>query len=123
MSNKGGSRPMGVTIIAALSVIGGAFGALAGLSALGLVGVLGGAFGVYVLPLLVVSIASIIIGVAFYQLTPWAWNAMVIVTVVNAIIGLMSFSVLSVVIDAVIAYYLFTKVVKTAFKVTVGPTF
>ena len=63
------------------------------------------------------------IGIAFYQLMPWAWNAMVLVTVVNALLGLMSYSFLSVIIDAVILYYLFTKVVKGAFKVTVGPTF
>ena len=123
MANKGSTRPMGITIIAALSVIGGAFGLLAGLPALGFVGALGGAVGAYVLPLLVVSVASIIIGIAFYQLMPWAWNAMVIITVVNALLGLMSYAFVSVVIDAVILYYLFTKIVKSAFKVTVGPTF
>lgn len=115
-----GERPLGVTIIAVLSAIGGFFGLLAALVFFGLGGIafLGG------LIILAYSLLSLALAYGFWTLKSWAWPLGVGVQalgIVQAVLqfltqGTQIFSLLvSLAIAGVILWYLFQPHVKAAF--------
>ena len=123
-------RPMGVTILAVLAIIGGVLGIIGSLVLFGLGGVastLNGGVGVQTMLLailgLVQAVLSLAFGIGALSLQPWAWTLGVIaealsivLTVVAMIItGIGANYIISLAIAAVILYYLFTPEVKRAF--------
>lgn len=123
-------RPMGVTIIAVLSAIGGVLGVLASLVLLGLGAAVGAATGLgglaFIAGLLVLlySALSLVLAYGFWTLKPWAWPLGVgvqILGVVQAVLQFMNDTsnivglVISLAIAAVILWYLFQPHVRGAF--------
>lgn len=131
-------RPLGVTILAILSAIGGVLILCVSLAALGIGGALGGFLGREVGPFagaVVGGLASIIgflsLGIAVlalafaygaWALQPWAWTLGMFVWGASLILGLLSLlnggstgEIARVVIAGAILYYLNTPEVKQAF--------
>ena len=120
------SRPMGITILAVLSAIGGVFGIIGGLGVFALFSALGGAGlgAILGLFLLATSAASLFLAYGFWTLKPWAWalgigleGLSIALTVLQLITGngAIGGSVVSIAIAGVIIYYLNTPTVKSAF--------
>ena len=128
-------RPTGVTILAILAAIGGVLSIIAGVALLGLgalagaagSGGLGGLTAIFGIIAIVLGVAEIVLAYGLWTLKPWAWTlgiglaiislALIVVqavlsgNIVNSLIG----SIISIVIWAIVLYYLFTPRVKAAF--------
>ncbi|MEO5919222.1 MAG: hypothetical protein ABIQ17_06650 [Candidatus Limnocylindrales bacterium] len=130
MAGPGTTRPQGITILAILSFIGGAFGVLGGLGALGLgaffaVTGVGGLFQILGLVALALGIAELAIGYGFWTLKPWAWKVAFMVYAVSILIEILRFLsfggygitgiVVSIAIAAVVIYYMNQANVRQAF--------
>lgn len=125
-----GDRPLGVTIIGILFILGGIFaligGALGGLalSVLG-GGILGILFGGI---LAIVGIVYIILGIGCFKGWGWVWTLAVIFAIVGIILQIVSLamtgmaaltaSIVGILIDVVILWYLFQENVKRWFGKT-----
>lgn len=132
------ARPVGVTILAILALIGGVLGLLGsfGLMALGGVVAVGGAAGmsshavgggsVMMLVggfMLLQSILSLAFGVGALMLKPWAWTLGVFAEALSLLVSLAQFAtgrgmggpIFSIIIALFILYYLFTPNVREAF--------
>lgn len=124
-------RPVGVTIIGVLGIIGGVLGIIGSLTVIGVgglataagAGVVGaGAMAVGVI-YLIFSILQLIFAIAFLSLKTWAWWGMLVllaVSIVLAIIGMgvngfASSSLIGIIIDVLLIVYLYRKDVKAAF--------
>ncbi len=125
-------RPTGVTILAVLAFIGGAFGILGALALLGLgvafAGYAGGGLSfIFGIVLLVLSALELYIGWGFWNLKRTAWSlglvvfgASLIIQFIEMILGYSAISsfIISLVIYGILLYYLLTPGVKAAFGVT-----
>ena len=134
------ARPMGVTIIAILAIIGGIFAIIAGLgltiggSILGGAlaasgeasgGLFGGMLAIFGVGTLGLGIAELVTGWGLWGLKPWAWMVAVIVFIVNIALTLLTAlgggnlislsTIIGIAIPAIILYYLMTPAVKSAF--------
>jgi hypothetical protein len=124
-------RPTGVTILAILAFIGGAFGILGGLALLGLgvafagaaAGGLGFIFGILLLAL---SILYLWVGWGFWNLKRSAWSVGLVVFGAGILIAFIQFLlagqnltnlIVTIVINGIVIYYLLTPGVKAAFGV------
>jgi hypothetical protein len=124
-------RPQGVTILAILAAIGGVLGIFGGLAALfgGAVigglggGALGGLLSIIGLVALVQSALELAFAYGAWRLQPWAWTLGVAAAVISLVISVLWIiggqslfnQAISIVIAAVILYYLNTPEVKRAF--------
>jgi hypothetical protein len=127
-------RPLGITILAVLAIIGGIFLLLGGLALLALGGVaasqgdsvsgaLGGFAAILGIVTLVLAILYLAFGVGAWMLKPWAWTLGVVSQVLSLLIALVQIilgssitgQIVGIIISAVILYYLFTPNVKAAF--------
>ena len=114
-------RPMGITILAVLAIIGGALNVLAALG--GFSAGLGSFLGILSLLILVLGIAQLAFGYGAWTLQPWAWTlglavegAIILFDILLILAGASITSVLiGVVVAAAILYYLFTPEIKKAF--------
>jgi hypothetical protein len=125
------TRPTGITVLAVLAAIGGVLGILAGIALVGLGGFaaassgtaayfgLGALAGVVVLALGVLNLAF---AYGAWTLKPWAWTlgvglqiASLIWAGLAALSGDISGQILSIVISAIILYYLFQPNIKAVF--------
>jgi hypothetical protein len=126
------ARPMGITVLAVLSAIGGVLGLLGGVALIGLGGLaaastgtaayfgLGAIWGVL---LLATAIASLAFAYGAWTLKPWAWPLGVALAIISLALsaltiisgGDISSQVISVVIQAIILYYLFQPSIKSLF--------
>lgn len=126
------TRPMGITILAVLSAIGGVLGILGGIALIGIGGLaaastgttayfgLGAIWGVLVLAS---AIASLVFAYGAWTLKPWAWPLGVALQVISLALaaltvisgGDISGQIISVVISAIILYYLFQPNIKAVF--------
>ena len=126
------ARPMGITILAVLSAIGGVLGILGGVALIGLGGLaaastgtaayfgLGAVWGVI---LLATAIASLAFAYGAWTLKPWAWPLGVALAIISLALsaltvisgGDISGQIISVVIQAIILYYLFQPSIKALF--------
>ena len=125
-------RPMGVTVLAILAFIGGAFGILGALALLGLgvafAGYAGGGLSfIFGIVLLVLSALELYIGWGFWNLKRTAWSlglvvfgASLIIQFIEMLLGYSAISsfIISLVIYGILLYYLLTPAVKAAFGVT-----
>ena len=126
------ARPMGITILAVLSAIGGVLGILGGVALIGLGGLAATSTGtaayfglgaVWGLIVLASAIASLVFAYGAWTLKPWAWPlgvalqiiglALAALTVISG--GDISGQIISVVISLVILYYLFQPNIKAVF--------
>jgi hypothetical protein len=112
------ARPLGVTILAVLAIIGGLLGLFGAFTVIAL----GGATWLLVgLVSLVQSLAALAFGFGAWTLRPWAWSLGIIVYGVNVILDVVYLiggnpsSIVSLIIAGIILYYLFTPGVKAAF--------
>jgi len=120
-------RPVGITILAALAIIGGLISIAAGLS----IGILGGTIpgaqgpaGFIGVVALIIGILQLIYGWGLWTLKPWAWLLALIGSLLSAISGLVqifaggnsSSGLLSIIIAAIIVWYLTTPDIKRAFR-------
>ena len=115
-------RPLGVTIIGILWIIGGILGLLAGAGFMAMGTVFFGAFGLlFGAIFIVIGIIEIVLGYGCFQAWPWVWTVGVILTAISLLMGIVSIftsgagALLSIVISAIILYYLFQPHVKTYF--------
>jgi hypothetical protein len=127
-------RPTGVTILAILAFIGGAFGILGALALLGLgvafagvPGAGGGLSFVFGIVLLALSILYLWIGWGFWNLKRSAWSlglvvfgVGILITLIEMLLGYASITnlVVTIIINGIVLYYLLTPGVKAAFGVT-----
>jgi hypothetical protein len=121
-----------VTILAALAFIGGILGILGSLAILagGMVvsavggGALAGFLFILGLATLALSVVDIILGYGAWTLKTWAWQLGYVLMALNVIVGLLLMIsgggifnfLVTLVVAGVIAYYLNTPEVRTAFK-------
>jgi hypothetical protein len=118
-------RPFGVTLIAILAIIVGVIGIVAGIPLLSVHAGIG--LGILAI---IVGVVNLVFGIGALQLKPWAWVLGVvleIVALITAIVGVIQnrslwSEIISIVIAAVILYYLFTPHVQRAFGRHVTPT-
>jgi hypothetical protein len=131
-------RPLGITILAILGIIGGVLGLLGGCGAIAggaLVGALGAQAGVGAVAAgggllsllgivaLAMAVGWIAFGIGAWTLKPWAWMLGLILVGVSIVVALVTVltggdfgsQIIGLVIDAVIVYYLMTPEVKQAF--------
>ncbi len=132
-------RPMGITILAVLAIIGGVLGILGGCSVVAggaLIGAMGAQAGVggaatgggllslYGVVILLIAVADIVFGIGAWTLKPWAWMLGLVLQGVNVVVALVSIlagwssigsQLIGLVINGVIIYYLMTPDVKKAF--------
>jgi hypothetical protein len=132
-------RPMGITILAILGIVGGVLGILGGgctalggaalgaagaQAGMGDVGGLGGLLAIYGIFSLVLAVAWIAFGIGAWTLKPWAWMLGLILVGISIVLAIVSViagwstiggQLIGLVIDAVIVYYLMTPEVKQAF--------
>jgi len=128
----GAARPMGITILAVLSAIGGVLSILAGIALIGLGGVgaastgqaalfgLGAIFGLLILAS---GIASLAFAYGAWTLQPWAWTLGVALQAISIGLAVLSViggsdiasQIIGVAISAIILYYLMQPSIKAAF--------
>jgi len=115
-------RPLGVTIIGILWLIGGILALLGGLGIAALGGAFLGAFGAVIgFFFVIVGIIDIILGIGCFQAWPWVWTVGVIISILSIIAGIASLitsgagALLGIVISGIILYYLFQPHVKAYF--------
>jgi len=119
------ARPTGVTILAILAFIGGVFGILGALLVfLGGTVSLNGGLLIDALLILLIAVGELAFGIGAWTLRPWAWTIGVAIeaisvafSIISVILGWNNISgvIISIIIAAVILYYLYTPGVKAAF--------
>ena len=120
MSGLTASRPLGITVIAALALIAGVLGILAGVAVLGLGGGLAATSGTITL---LIALAELGLSYGLWMLKLWSWRLCFALAVVNPLWELGRFLfrgadplslVVGVVFAAVWIYYLNLPVVRSA---------
>ena len=126
------ARPMGITILAVLSAIGGVLGILGGVALIGLGGLAATSTGtaayfglgaVWGLLILASAVASLVFAYGAWTLKPWAWPLGVALQIIGLALsaltvisgGDISGQIISVVISLIILYYLFQPNIKAVF--------
>jgi len=139
------ARPLGVTIIAILMAIGGIAMIVAGVSALFLGSLiplagqtqdfagnisstmLGGFAVVSGAVMLALGIASLVIAYGLFKGRGWAWTAAVVLSIIGIVMSVVSIvtgnfgSIVSLIIDGIIIYYLYRPHVKAYFGKSIAP--
>jgi len=119
-------RPLGVTIIGILWIIGGILALLGGLgiAVLGgtIAGPLGAAFGlVFGFGLVIIGLIFIILGIGCFKAWGWVWTIGVIITIIYLILGIIDLvqsgasALIGIIISIIILWYLFKDNVKKYF--------
>jgi lysylphosphatidylglycerol synthetase-like protein (DUF2156 family) len=112
------NRPLGVTIIAILAIIGGISSVLGGLTVLAIVPILGIILGGI---LIIIGLAYFAVAYGLWKGLKWAWVFTLIVSVIGIIVGLGSIvvgnvgSLFHVIVNAIVIYYLYRPNVKAYF--------
>jgi len=126
------ARPMGITILAVLSAIGGVLSILGGIALIGLGGVgaastgqaaLFGMGAIFGLLLLVSGIASLAFAYGAWTLQPWAWTLGVALQIISLALSVLSIvggsdiasQIISIAIAGIILYYLMQPSIKAVF--------
>jgi hypothetical protein len=112
------SRPLGVTIIAILAVIGGIGSVLSGFAIMAIIPLLGIIFGGL---LIIIGLAYFVVAYGLWKGLNWAWNITLIVSVIGIIVGLGSIVVGNIgalfhlIVNVIVIYYLYRSNVKAYF--------
>ena len=125
-----GARPMGITILAVLSAIGGVLTILAGLGLMAAGAVLasavaiGGLAAIFGIIFIVLGGAELALAFGAWTLAPWAWLlgiglmvASLVITILQIVLGYQSItgSIIGIAINLIILYYLDTPDIRRAF--------
>lgn len=112
------SRPLGVTIIAILAVIGGIGSLLGGFAVLAIIPLLGIIFGGL---LIIIGLAYFVVAYGLWKGLNWAWSITLIVSAIGIIAGLGSIAVgnpgalFHLIVNVIVIYYLYRPNVKAYF--------
>jgi uncharacterized membrane protein (DUF2068 family) len=117
-------RPLGVTIIAILLIIGGVLGLIATIT--GIIAIHSAILQVALIIGLIIAVAEIVLGWGLWTLKRWAFWATVIIEVINIIDAIINYTgshsiaslLLAILIPVIILIYLFAdRNVRAAFRV------
>jgi hypothetical protein len=117
-SAPSGDRPLGVTILALLQIIGGLFALLGGAVFL-IVPFIGWIIGGVII---IIALFDLIIGWGLWSMKSWAWMAAIILNLISLILSLAtgytsgSFDWISIIIDLIIILYLQQADIKRRFR-------
>lgn len=112
------NRPLGVTIIAILAVIGGIGSLLSGMAVIALIPLLGLIIGGI---LIIIGLAYFVMAYGLWKGLKWAWIITLILSAIGIIVGLGSIAVgnvgaiFHVIVNAIVIYYLYRPSVKVYF--------
>jgi hypothetical protein len=112
------NRPLGVTIIAILAVLGGIGSLLSGLTVLAIVPILGIILGGI---LIIIGLAYFAVAYGLWKGLSWAWVFTLLVSVIGIIVGIGSIvvgnvgSLFHIMVNAIVIYYLYRPNVKAYF--------
>ena len=132
------SRPIGVTIIAILNIIGGIimlFGAIP-LITLGIISPIAdvslsllGGIGIAIGGILVaIAIASFVVAYGLLKGQGWAWTITVVLSIISIVLNAIAIaagniaSIINIIISGIILYYLYRSYVKAYFGKGVSPS-
>ena len=118
-SAPSGERPLGVTILAILEILGGILSIIGGFGLVTLamlMGPLGFLFMIVGGLTLLLGIIALIIGWGLWSLKSWAWMAALIINLINLILNILSGGYLSAVINLIIIIYLQQGDIKSRFR-------
>ena len=119
-------RPLGVTILGVLWIIGGLFAIMGGIVGGAILsmegfGGLGAAIGVVAF---IIGVVDLLLGIGCFKAWSWVWIVGVIFSAISVLIGIVSLfttglsALLGIIIAAIILYYLFQPQVKAYFGKT-----
>ncbi|NYT21797.1 MAG: hypothetical protein GKC07_08380 [Methanomicrobiales archaeon] len=115
-------RPLGVTIIGILWILGGILGLLAGAGFMAMGTLFFGPYSLlFGIVFIIIGIIEIVLGYGCFQAWPRVWTVGVILTVISLLLGIGSLvttgagALMSIVISGIILYYLFQPHVKAYF--------
>jgi len=112
------NRPLGVTIIAILAVIGGIGSLLSGFAVMALLPLVGLIIGGI---LVIIGLAYFVMAYGLWKGLRWAWTITLILSGIGIIVGIASIAVgnvgaiFHVIVNAIIIYYLYRPNVKAYF--------
>ncbi|MHA1666679.1 MAG: hypothetical protein ACTSW7_04840 [Candidatus Thorarchaeota archaeon] len=113
-SAPSGDRPLGVTILAILQLLGGVISIFGGLAIVMIFPVIFtlilGAI------LLIVGLVGLIVGWGLYTMKSWAWMLAMILNIINIIIAVIGFDLISLIIPVIIVIYLNQPDIKNRFR-------
>ncbi|MFW9788241.1 MAG: hypothetical protein ACFFE2_16615 [Candidatus Thorarchaeota archaeon] len=119
-SAPSGDRPLGVTILAILNIIGGLFSLLGavGLMALGaMAGPFLGPFAFVVGAILaLLGLLNLIVGWGLWALKSWAWMLALIINIINLILNALTAAWLAAIINLIVVIYLQQGDIKSRFR-------
>ncbi|MFQ6125258.1 MAG: hypothetical protein ACE5R6_11740 [Candidatus Heimdallarchaeota archaeon] len=128
MSETSIERPTGVTILAVLEIIVGILGIIGGLLAITVGGFLAaegyGSFGALAGVLggiaFILGLFALAVGWGLWNLRKWAYQIAMILAIIGIIVAIVTLpgSIISLVIDAIIIYYLTRPEIKDVFGIT-----
>ncbi|MFW9958196.1 MAG: hypothetical protein ACFFCT_08995 [Candidatus Odinarchaeota archaeon] len=111
-STPSDSRPLGVTILALLQIIGGMLSILSGAF------IFSFPFFGWIVGVVVVLLAllDLIIGWGLWAMKSWAWMAAIILNIISLIMAIPTFDYLSIIISLIIILYLQQADIKSRFR-------
>ena len=112
------NRPLGVTIIAILAVIGGIGSLLSGFAVMAIIPLLGIILGGI---LIIIGLAYFVVAYGLWKGLNWAWTITLIVSAIGIIVGIGSIvvgntaAIFHVIVNGIVIYYLYRPNVKAYF--------
>ena len=112
------NRPLGVTIIAILAVLGGIGSLLSGFTILVVIPILGLVLGGI---LIIIGLAYFAVAYGLWKGQSWAWSITLIISIIGIIVGLGSIivgnvgAILHVIVNIIVIYYLYRPNVRAYF--------
>lgn len=122
------NRPLGVTILAVLYILGGLFLLVSGILSAGastlILGAIGAAIGGIILVLFIIfAIISFLIAYGLWKGLKWGWWLIIIFSVIGLLLSIVSLigspvsGIVGIVIEAIVLYYMTRKEAKTYFGI------
>ena len=105
-------RPLGVTILALLQIIGGIFSLIGG-SIFFIIPIIGWIIGGVIVFL---ALLDLLIGWGLWSMKSWAWMAAIILNIISLIIAIPTFDYISIIIALIIILYLQQGDIKSRFR-------
>jgi len=105
-------RPLGVTILALLQIIGGLLSLIGG-SIFFIIPFFGWIIGGIIV---ILALLDLVIGWGLWSMKSWAWMAAIILNIISLIIAIPSFDYISIIIALIIILYLQQGDIKSRFR-------